>query len=56
MNSMIDLAKAEMLQAMYHSVGRMNAAIVDGNQEIYQSEIGLQRNLRSNFEELLEHN
>ena len=50
--SMINLAKAETLEAMYRSVDRMNAAIVDGNQDVYQSEVGLQKNLRGNFEEL----
>ena len=54
MGAMIDLAKAEALQAMYASVDRMNRAILDGNQDVYQSEVGLQKNLRSNFEELLE--
>ena len=54
MGAMIDLAKAEALQAMYASVNRMNHAIVDGNQDAFQSEVGLQQNLRSNFEELLE--
>ncbi len=49
---MIDLAKAETLNAMYRSVDRMNTAIVDGNQEVYQSEVGLQVNLRRNFEDL----
>ena len=56
MDSIVDLAQAEALQAMYRSVDRMNWAIVDGNQEVYQSEVGLQQNLRSNFEELLEKN
>lgn len=50
--SMIELAKVETLTAMYRSVDRMNHAIVDGNQEAYQSEFGLQRNLRGNFEDL----
>jgi hypothetical protein len=50
---MIGLAKEETLQAMYESVDRMNNAIVNGNQDVYQSEVGLQKNLRSNFEELL---
>ncbi len=50
--SMIDFAKAETLEAMYRSVDRMNQAIVEGNQEVYQSEVGLQINLRRNFEDL----
>jgi len=49
---MIKLAKAETLEAMYRSVERMNTAIVDGNQDVYQSEVGLQINLRGNFEDL----
>ena len=53
---MIDYAKAEALKAMYASVNRMNNAVVDGNQDVYQSEVGLQQNIRSNFEELLEEN
>jgi hypothetical protein len=53
---MIDHAKAEALKAMYASVDRMNNAVVDGNQDVYQSEVGLQQNIRSNFEELLEEN
>jgi hypothetical protein len=53
MDTIMDLAKAETLEAMYRSLGRMNQAIIDGNHEIYQSEVGLQQNLRSNFEELL---
>ncbi len=52
MDSMIDLAKAEKLRAMYRSVDRMNHAVVDGNQDVYQSEVGLQENLRRNFEDL----
>ena len=51
MGSIIDFAKAEALGAMYRSVDRMTRAIVDGNQEVYQSEVGLQCNLRHNFEE-----
>jgi len=50
--SIIDFAKAETLEAMYRSVDRMNQAIVEGNQEVYQSEVGLQKNLRRNFEDL----
>ncbi len=50
--SMIDFAKAETLEAMYRSVDRMNQSIVEGNQEVYQSEVGLQINLRRNFEDL----
>ncbi len=50
--SVIDFAKAEALEAMYRSVNRMNTAIVNGNQGVYQSEVGLQINLRRNFEEL----
>jgi len=53
---MIDYAKAEALKAMYASVNRMNNAVVDGNQDVYQSEVGLQKNIRGNFEELLEEN
>jgi len=53
---MIDHAKVEALKAMYASVDRMNNAIVAGNQDVYQSEVGLQQNIRSNFEELLEEN
>jgi len=54
--AMIDHAKVEALKAMYASVDRMNNAIVAGNQDVYQSEVGLQQNIRSNFEELLEEN
>jgi len=54
MDTMIGIAKAETLEAMYASLDRMNQAVVSGNQDVYQSEVGLQQNLRSNFEELLE--
>ena len=50
--SMINFARAEALEAMYRSVDRMNRAIVDANEHVYQSEVGLQMNLRGNFEEL----
>lgn len=56
MDELADLVKTELLLAMYASVDRMNRAIVDQNSNVYQAEIGLQRNLRSNFEELLEEN
>ena len=54
MDTVVDHVKRETLMAMYRSVDRMNQAVVDGNTEVYQSEVGLQQNLRSNFEELLE--
>lgn len=54
MDTVIQHAKVETLLAMYQSVGRMNQAILEGNQEVYQSEVGLQQNLRGNFRELLE--
>ena len=50
--AMIDFAKAETLEAMYRSVERMNQAIVDNNQDVYQSEVALQINLRGNFKNL----
>lgn len=54
MGELVNMVKAEALQAMYRSVDRMNHAIADDNHEVYQSEVGLQKNLRSNFEELQE--
>lgn len=54
MGDLVDMVKAETLAALYRSVERMNQAVVDGNQDIYQSEVGLQQNLRRNFEELSE--
>lgn len=52
MDSIVDHAKAETLQAMYRSLDRMNNHIVRGNLGAATSEKHLQMNLRSNFEEL----
>ncbi len=50
--NLIDLAQAELLEAMYKSVERMNHHCVEGQTEGVLSEQHLQINLRSNFEEL----
>lgn len=52
--SVIDHAKAEVLEAMYRSVDRMNHHCIDGNTDSIQSEQHLQINLRGNFRELQE--
>jgi len=44
--------KAEILEAMYRSVDRMNRHIVEGNDGSVTSEQQLQVNLRKNFEGL----
>lgn len=52
MDSLVDYAKQETLLAMYRSVDRMNAHVVNGNTDGVISEQHLQKNFRSNFEEL----
>jgi len=46
--------KAEILEAMYRSVDRMNYHIVEGSFDSAASEQRLQINLRKNFEDLSE--
>lgn len=52
MDSLVDYAKQETLLAMYRSVDRMNHHIANGNTAGAISEQHLQKNFRSNFEEL----
>ena len=52
MGKVTDYAKLETLFAMYKSLDRMNRYIASGNTDGVVAEQHLQRNLRSNFEEL----
>jgi len=49
---LIDLSKAEILEAMYQSVRRMNEHIIQQNTDGVQAEQQLQINLRGNFRDL----
>ncbi len=48
----VELDRRETLLAMYRSVDRMNHHLANDNNDGAESEAYLQRNLRSNFEEL----
>ena len=52
MESVVSHVKQELLLAMYASVERMNEHMLRNEGGSAISEAGLQRNLRSNFEEL----
>ena len=52
MGSLVDHVRAKLLHAMYRSVDRMNDHILRDNYGGVVSEQELQKNLRSNFEEM----
>lgn len=52
MGELIDKAKKEFLESMYHSVERMNEHALQGNDEGVLAEQTLQTHLRKNFEDL----
>ena len=52
MDTIIDHAKVAALEAMYHSVERMNQDVARGRRDAFKVERGLQEDLWHNFEEL----
>lgn len=56
MITITDLARMEILLAMYTSIDRMNQAIARGSSEEYQLELNLQQILRDDFKKLSKEN